>query len=484
MAALIAAHHIQPENTLSVQVLLNDEAWRAISAAHAQVNELVARPAQAIYGINTGFGALCTVPIALEQLVALQHNLLVSHAQGIGTLTPPGVHQTMMVLKVISIARGHSGVSPEVVQWMLQRLEAGTVWPVPMTGSLGASGDLAPLAHLFYPVHLPEGSFVQTPALPPLGPKEALALLNGTQYMTAMGCYVTALAEGLLWHALAIGALSLEAFSGFSQPFDPRVNGLKAHPGQQEVARIMRLHLAGSRRMDRYPNEVQDPYSFRCIPQVYGTVLETIATTQTILEREIRSVSDNPNLFPAENAVLSGGNFHGQPLANAFDALALALAQTAAMSERRTYTLLGGRRGLPHFLAREAGLESGLMILQYTAAALVNEIKHCAHPMSLDSIPSSDGQEDYVSMGANAVRRLQHQLRLVHQVLAIEAITAWRACQLTTDSPANPSYLTELMQTLITDNLTDRSFSQDATTLAQALEAHTWQQKPGFEYTI
>jgi histidine ammonia-lyase len=407
-----------------------------------------------IYGVNTGFGALCDTVIADADLAQLQENLIISHACGTGPEVDAEVVRAMMVLKVLSLGKGHSGVMPATVQRLLQMLEADVLPVVYEQGSLGASGDLAPLAHLSLPLIgrgmvrnkgvLQQASLaLDEIGLQPLRlhMKEGLALLNGTQFMGAFG--VLGVHNGMRISYLSdlITAMSLDAFQCRYEPFDALVGQVRPHRGHQVVAARIMENLRGSEIGRSAKKQVQDPYSFRCVPQVHGASLQALWHVQDVVLTEANAVSDNPLVFAEENRVISAGNFHGQPLALVLDYAAIALAELGSISERRTYQLISGQRGLPPFLAPEAGLNSGFMIPQYTAASIVSQNKQLCSPSSVDSIVSSNGQEDHVSMGANAATKLHRVVENVYQVLAIELITAAQALDLR--RPAHSSDVVE-----------------------------------------
>lgn len=394
------------------------------------------------YGINTGFGVLASTRIARADVERLQRNLLMSHAVGVGELVPKPIARVMLGLKIHALALGHSGVSQRTFARLLDFARLDLVPAVPLKGSVGASGDLAPLAHLCLPL-IGQGAFWDAgggrtrPAaevlaghgLAPidLQAKDGLALINGTQFMSAHGAWALARARQVVRLADLAGALSLEALEGRSAPFDPRVHHVRPHPGQAASAAEVRRFVAGSQLVDRPDTgRVQDPYSLRCLPQVHGASRDALDYARAVVDTEINSVTDNPLVF-ADGDIISGGNFHGQPLALALDFAAMALAELASISERRTYLLLDGRHGLPQMLVTQQGLNSGLMMVQYTAAALVSENKVLCHPASVDSIPTSQGQEDHVSMGSISAVKLQQVLRHVETVLAIECLTAAQA---------------------------------------------------------
>lgn len=393
-----------------------------------------------VYGVNTGFGSLHNTRIKDKDLEVLQLNLIRSHACGTGREVRKEVVRVMLALKARNMLYGHSGVQLATVKRLLDQLAEDVLPVIYAQGSLGASGDLAPLAHLSLPligegeVNVGEGRFPASDVLAKhgweplrLGMKEGLALLNGTQFMSAHGVFALIHAERLLFFADLIGAISLEAIGGRLEPFDPLVQEVRPHPGQIDCAARVRHILQGSGLMAQPRHHVQDPYSFRCMPQVHGASADAVAYVQSVVEREINSVSDNPLIFPNDDRIISAGNFHGQPLAISFDFLAIALAELANISERRTFQLVSGRNGLPDYLVNEPGLNSGFMIPQYTAAGIVSQNKQLCTPASVDSIVSSNGQEDHVSMGANAATKLLDVVDNVYQVLAIELFTAAQA---------------------------------------------------------
>jgi len=395
---------------------------------------------QVIYGVNTGFGSLHSARIKEEDLNALQVNLIRSHACGTGHRVSKDVIRLMLCLKAKNMLYGNSGVQRSTVERLLAHLKADVLPVIYAQGSLGASGDLAPLAHLslpllgegevYYKDEIREASHVlQELAWKPLqlGMKEGLALLNGTQFMSAHGVYALIHAQRLTFFADLIGAISLDAIGGRIDPFDVLVQQVRPHPGQILCASRVRSILEGSELLARKKEHVQDPYSFRCMPQVHGATADVIAYAIEVVEREINSVSDNPLIFPDEDRIISAGNFHGQPLALTFDFLAIGLAELANISERRTFQLVSGRNGLPDYLVNSPGLNSGFMIPQYTAASIVSQNKQLCTPASVDSIVSSNGQEDHVSMGANAATKLLEVVENVYQVLAIELFTAAQA---------------------------------------------------------
>lgn len=407
-----------------------------------------------VYGITTGFGALASTHIPPERASDLQYDLLRSHAAGVGDLMPPQVVRAMLLCRARTLAQGYSGVRPVVVRTLLALLENGILPAVPSQGSVGASGDLAPFAHLALPLigegfvlseegPVPSGPVLEAAGIEPLDlqPKEGLSLLNGTEGMLAQGCLAVARARRLVDADDAACALSVEALMGSMRPFDPRIHALRPHPGQKVSADRIRAMLAGSAicesHKDDFTHKVQDAYSLRCAPQVHGAVRDTIDHAERVMNIELGSVVDNPIVFPQEREVISAGNFHGQPLAFALDFLAIAVSELASISERRTDRLLDPTRsgGLTPFLATEPGVSSGYMITQYTAAAIVAENKVLAHPASVESIPTSGLQEDHVSMGWGAATKLATVLTNTSRVIAIELMCAAQGaeqrCELT-----------------------------------------------------
>ena len=404
------------------------------------------------YGINTGFGSLCNVRIKDDELSQLQENLVCSHACGMGDEVPEEIVSLMLLLKAHGLSQGYSGVRPEIVQRLVDFYNLKIYPVVYQLGSLGASGDLAPLAHLSLPIlgkgwvrhngkKMTAAEALKEAGLEPvtLAAKEGLALLNGTQFMSAyISCALIQSKRLQLW-ADIIAAMSADAFMAKDEPFQPQIHRVRPHKGQIATAERILTLLAGSEIQKVAKEQVQDPYSFRCIPQVHGATKDVVDTVKNVLETEINSVTDNPIVFHDDDAILSGGNFHGQPLALQADFMAIAMAELANISERRTYLLVSGQRGLPAFLAPEAGLNSGFMIAQYTAAAIVSQNKQYCTPASVDSIVSSNGQEDHVSMGANAATKLLRVVQNVQRVLAIELLTAAQALDLRRPLKSSPA---------------------------------------------
>lgn len=444
------------------RVELGPLAVQAMRRSRNAVERLTAER-QVVYGVTTGFGKFADRVIPPDALELLQHNLIVSHSVGVGPPLPEELVRAMIILRVASLARGYSGIRPRTVETLLEIMNAGIVPHIPSKGSVGASGDLAPLAHLAS-VLIGEGyAYVNGTLIPGsdaltsagiepvrLGAKEGLALINGTQLMTALGVLLVADARNVLEVADIAGCLSLEAFRGTNQAFDERVHEVRPHPGQIETARHLRTLTAGSQVMTSHREDshrVQDPYSLRCMPQVHGASRDAIAYVERVIEIEVNSVTDNPLIFGDED-VISCGNFHGQPLALALDFAAIALSEVASISERRIEAMLDPHLSeLPPFLTMRGGVDSGLMVSQYTAAALVSENKVLAHPASVDSIPTSANQEDHVSMGVTAGLKAREILHNVETVLAIELLCG--AAGLEYRRPLRSSVPLEAVHTLI-----------------------------------
>ncbi|MCC7466206.1 MAG: histidine ammonia-lyase [Saprospiraceae bacterium] len=419
---------------------LSEESKRRIQTCRNYLEEKLEGNQQLYYGINTGFGSLCNVRISPEDVAALQHNLVVSHACGMGDLVPQEVLRIMLLLKIQSLAYGHSGVRVEVVQRLIDFYNAG-VYPVVFElGSLGASGDLAPLAHLSLPLiglgevwykgeRKPSSEVLVQLNWQPLRfhAKEALALLNGTQFSAAYMTWSLLETFRLSEQADMNAAISYDAFHCRLSPLDAHIHQIRPHAGQIQTAQKVLNLLEGSEIALSEKTSVQDPYAFRCVPQVHGASKDAITHIARMLETEINSVTDNPNIFPADDLIVSGGNFHAQPLALPLDYLAIALSELGNISERRVYQLISGQRGLPPFLTDDPGLHSGMMIAQYTAAAIVNQNKTLCAPASVDSIVSCNGQEDHVSMAANAATKARRVVLNLERLLAIEFMVAMQA---------------------------------------------------------
>lgn len=426
----------------NLKLALSEGAKARIEACRKYLDEKIERATEPIYGITTGFGSLCNISIDHEQLEELQRNLVMSHSCCTGPEVPGHIVRLMLLLKVQSLSYGNSGVQLETVQRLIDMYNLGITPVVFEQGSLGASGDLAPLAQLSLPliglgeVHYrgerrPSAEVFAECGLAQvrLSSKEGLALLNGTQFMSAYGTYAVLEARKLNAVADKVAALSLDAFDGRIEPFCDPVNEVRHHRGQIETARAVRAWLEGSEIIGRHKVHVQDPYSFRCVPQVHGAAKDALHFVEAVMEDEINSPTDNPTIFPELDMIVSAGNFHGEPIALPMDYLALALSELANISERRIYKLISGQRGLPSFLVANPGINSGFMIPQYTAASIVSRNKGLCWPASCDSIPSSQGQEDHVSMGSNAATKLYQVVANTRRVLAIELFNAAQALE-------------------------------------------------------
>ena len=435
----IRLHHLYED--LDARMAALEKEYPEVRTSRKRVEEALG-DGKSYYGINTGFGALASTRIDPQLLGKLQENLIRSHAVGVGSLIPKPISKLMLGLKAHSLALGYSGISAESFQRLVTFYNRGLIPAIPSQGSVGASGDLAPLAHLSLPL-LGLGYFwneegmgtiaadvvLKQQGLEPiqLQAKDGLSLINGTQMMLAYGAYILEKALQLAQSADVLAAMSLEALQGSITPFDAGIHVVRPHPGQQTVASNVRTLLKDSEILESHRDcgKVQDPYCLRCVPQVHGASRDALEYAARVIEIELNSVTDNPLVF--EDRIVSGGNFHGQPLALALDFAAIAVAELASISERRTYLLLEGHDGLPPLLMRETGINSGFMIPQYTAAALVSENKVLCHPASVDTIPTSLGQEDHVSMGSVSALKLLKVLENVEHVLAIELLTACQA---------------------------------------------------------
>ena len=440
-------HHISAEHLTvdrvreilenNIKIDLSEDAKKRIVRCREYLDNKMETQKEPIYGITTGFGSLCNISIDKDQLSQLQKNLVMSHACGTGERVPAEIVKLMLLLKIQSLSYGNSGVQLETVQRLVDFFNNDVLPVVFQQGSLGASGDLAPLANMCLPLlglgeveykgaRRPSDEVLKEFGWKPISlqSKEGLALLNGTQFMSAFGVYSLIKARRLSEWADLIGAMSLDAFDGRINPFIDEVHEIRAHKGQLTTARNFRRLLEGSEMIARPKKHVQDPYSFRCIPQVHGASKDTIDYVGGVLETEINSPTDNPTIFPEEDKTISGGNFHGQPLAISYDFLAIALAELGNISERRVAQLIMGLRGLPEFLVANPGLNSGFMIPQYAAASMVSQNKMYCYAASSDSIVSSNGQEDHVSMGANAATKLFKIMDNLDHILAIELMNA------------------------------------------------------------
>lgn len=476
---------------------LSIESREAITACRSYLDqEFMGKDAAPTYGINTGFGSLCDTHISNQDLEQLQLNLLMSHACGTGDEVPQEIVRWMLFLKIQSLSYGHSGVSIATVQRLIDFYNEGIYPVVYEQGSLGASGDLAPLAHLALPLigegevyH--NGNRMNTSDLLKeknwqaitLKSKEGLALINGTQFMLAYGVNLL-LESHNLWHwSHIIAAMSLDGFNGNMSPFDERIHLIRPHSGQLRSAALIKELLDDSDIAASELKNVQDPYSFRCVPQVHGATWDTLKFVQKTILTEVNAVTDNPNIFPDSGTIISGGNFHGQPLALALDYLTIAMAEIANISERRTFQLMTGVRGLPAFLVKNPGLNSGMMILQYTAASIVSQNKQYASPASVDSIVSSNGQEDHVSMGANAATKSYKVIQNVNTVLAIELLAGAQAIE--ERLPAKTSIFLQQIHQMLRDNVSslvaDRVMHDDIVKAKHLIDQMSFDSKVLFE---
>lgn len=430
---------------------ISNEAAKLINHCREYLDKKMENHDAPIYGITTGFGSLCNKSISKDELSQLQKNLVMSHACSTGDEVAPEIIRLMLVLKAHALSLGHSGVQLVTVQRIADFYNNDILPIVYDRGSLGASGDLAPLANLFLPL-IGEGEVRHKGQKRPaadvlkefgwepieLKSKEGLALLNGTQFMSSHAVYALLRAHRILKLCDIVGAISLEAFDGRIEPFHPNLHAVRPHNGQIETAANISKLLEGSELISRPKKHVQDPYSFRCMPQVHGASKDSIAYVTQLVLTEINSVTDNPTIWPDEDLILSGGNFHGQPLAVSLDFAAIALAELGNISERRVAQLIFGLRGLPEFLVANPGLNSGMMIPQYAAAAMVSQNKQLCSPASVDSIVSSNGQEDHVSMGANAATKLLRVVDNVERILAVELLNASQALEFRRPAKTSP----------------------------------------------
>lgn len=452
----ISAEHLTIERIGEVvyngyKLELSDDARNRIIRCREYLDEKIAKTTCPVYGVTTGFGSLCNVSVNPDQLAQLQINLMMSHACGVGDRVPNDIVKMMMMLKVQSLSYGYSGCKLDTVQRLVDFFNNDIYPVVYMQGSLGASGDLVPLAHMSLPlVGLGEveyqGKVISGAEMLKrfgwepihLVSKEGLALLNGTQNMSAFAVWSLLQAQKLSDWADKIAAMSLDAYHGLLSPFTKAVHVVRPHQGQLDTAAHMMELLEGSEIAATPKDYVQDPYSFRCIPQVHGAAKDTIAYVKSVIDTEINSATDNPTVCPDEDLIISAGNFHGEPIALPMDFLSIGLSELANISERRIYKLVSGTRGLPSFLVAKPGLNSGFMIAQYTAASVVSLNKSLATPSSIDSIPSSQGQEDHVSMGANAAIKLYKIVLNVERVLAIELFNAAQALEFRRPQKSSP----------------------------------------------
>jgi histidine ammonia-lyase len=471
----------------AASVELTGEVLRRVESAHQSVHRVLAADAP-VYGLNTGFGLLAQTRIPREHLADLQRNLVLSHAAGVGPLLDDAIVRLVLVLKLVSLARGHSGVRPALIDFLRAMLERGAYPCIPAQGSVGASGDLAPLAHVSAALigegrvrvggrELPAPEALRAIGLAPitLEPKEGLALLNGTQVSTALALHGLFGAQSAFAAAIVAGALSVDALKGSDAPFDARIHAARGQRGQEHIAGVYRNLLAGSeiRESHRDCAKVQDPYSLRCQPQVMGACLDTLRHAAQVLEIEANAATDNPLVFAEDDAVLSGGNFHAAPVGFAADALAVAVAEIGSMSERRIAVLVDPKMsGLPAFLVRDSGLNSGFMVAHVTAAALVSENKTLAHPASVDSIPTSANQEDHVSMATFGARRLRQMVRNTAGVVGIELLAAAQGIEF--HRPLKSSAALEqalaCVRAIVAPYVQDRFFHPDIEAVTQLVE--------------
>lgn len=460
------------------QVGISATALTAIENCRTYLDKKIGDGQSLFYGINTGFGYLQNVKIDNRQLEELQSNLLKSHACGMGEEVPAAIVKLMLALKIKSLSYGHSGVQALTVNRLIAMYNHEMLPVIYTQGSLGASGDLAPLSHLSLPLiglgevdykgeRMDAAKALQLLGLEPikLQSKEGLALINGTQFMSAYGLHNLIRAERLLQWADVIAAISFDAFDCVAEPLNEKIHSIRPHKGQVHTAKKLLQLLNGSAIISQKKKQVQDPYSFRCVPQVHGASKDTFDYVLDVFIREINSVTDNPNIFPEDDLILSGGNFHGQPLALALDFLSIAMSELANISERRTYQLISGQHDLPLFLVKQPGLHSGFMIPQYTAAGIVSENKQLCTPASVDSISSSNNQEDHVSMGANGATKCKRVVDNVEKVLAIELLTAIQALEFRRPLKSSP-YIEQIVAAFrqqVPFNDADRILREDMT---------------------
>ena len=456
MIHYISSEHLSIERVgeiieKNIKLALSDDAKARIVRCRKYLDEQIAASDVPVYGVTTGFGSLCNVKVSKDQLSQLQINLMMSHACGVGERVPNEIVRIMLLLKIQSLSYGYSGSKLDTVERLIDFFNEGVIPVVYRQGSLGASGDLVPLAHMSLPLVglgeveyegkvIPAAELLKLKGWEPieLASKEGLALLNGTQNMSSFAVWALLKAERLSDWADKIAAMSLDAYDGRIEPFTEAVHLVRPHKGQLETAAHMKELLTGSELIKQPKVHVQDPYSFRCVPQVHGTVKDTIRYVKSVIDTEINSATDNPTVCPDEDLIISAGNFHGEPIAMPMDFLAIALSELANISERRIYRLVSGTRGLPSFLVANPGLNSGFMITQYTAASVVSLNKSLAAPSSLDSIPSCQDQEDHVSMGANAAIKLYKVVLNTERVLAIELFNAAQALEFRFPKKSSP----------------------------------------------
>jgi histidine ammonia-lyase len=478
----------QVKNLLEYEQLVSItfDAHEKITRCREYLDNKVRDTDESFYGINTGFGFLQHVKIDESQVEQLQHNLLKSHACGMGEEVPAPIVKLMIMLKMKSLSYGYSGVQIDTVKRLMDMYNHDMLPVIYTQGSLGASGDLAPLSHLSLPliglgeVRLKGEKMKSAEALRQMGwetihlqSKEGLALINGTQFMAAYGLYCLVQAERLLNWADMIAAVSFDGFNCTNDALHEKIHAIRSHKGQVATAAKLRALLKGSAIATGNKEQMQDPYSFRCIPQVHGASRDSFEYVMSVFVKEMNSVTDNPNIFPDDDLILSGGNFHGQPLALVLDFLAIAMSEIASISERRTYQLISGQRGLPLFLVKNPGLNSGFMIPQYTAAGIVSENKQLCTPASVDSISSSNNQEDHVSMGANAATKCLRVIENVEKVLAIELLSAAQALDLRAgSSSAAVKDVVAAFRKVVSFNEEDRVLHDDMMEAVNFLRSH------------
>jgi histidine ammonia-lyase len=478
----------QVKNLLEFEQLVSItfDAHEKITRCREYLDEKVRDTDESFYGINTGFGFLQNVKIDDSRVEQLQYNLLKSHACGMGDEVPAPIVRLMIMLKIKSLSYGYSGVQIDTVKRLMDMYNNDVLPVIYTQGSLGASGDLAPLSHLSLPliglgevrvkgVRMKSADALQQFGWQPihLQSKEGLALINGTQFMAAYGLYCLVQAERLLNWADMIAAISFTGFNCTMDALHEKIHAIRSHKGQVHTAAKLRALLKGSAIAGGNKEQVQDPYSFRCIPQVHGASRDSFEYVLSVFVKEMNSVTDNPNIFPDDDLILSGGNFHGQPLALALDFLAIAMSEVANIAERRIYQLISGQRGLPLFLVNNPGLNSGFMIPQYTAAGIVSENKQLCTPASVDSISSSNNQEDHVSMGANAATKCLRVIENIEKVLAIELLTAAQALDMRKEGASQPVLeVVEAFRKLVSFNEEDRVLHDDMMAAVNFLRSH------------
>jgi histidine ammonia-lyase len=463
----------------NLKLELSDKAKQRIVDCRLYLDKKMASQKEPIYGINTGFGSLCNVRIPDHELEQLQTNLLMSHASGMGNEVSLEIVKLMLLLKIQALSFGKSAVQLTTVERLVDFYNLNIYPIVYEQGSLGASGDLSPLAHLCLPllglghVNYQGNKYESSEVLKQLGlepiklkSKEGLALLNGTQFMAAYGVWCLIKSNRLNYLADLVSALSLDAFDGRIEPFNDNIHLIRPHKGQLKTARNIRTILEGSEIIKQVKVQVQDPYSFRCIPQVHGATKDACEYVQSVFETEINSVTDNPTIFCDEDEIISAGNFHGQPLALSLDFMAIAISELGSISERRVYQLISGSRNLPAFLVAKPGLNSGFMIPQYTAASIVSQNKQLCSPASVDSIVSSNGQEDHVSMGGNAATKCFKVIENVERLMAIELLNASQALEFRKPLKSSPT-----IQNLVKELRVIIPFINDDKIMYQELEA-------------